>query len=193
MDFINVHGVQARGVKAGEPHIAHEDDAEWVGIVSESLGQRLAISLVANVPLPFWRIGRRAGHHDLDSSLIIVIVVPVRAQAYQFVVEINADAPTHADDRFSLGWVWLQAPPPTRPGQILKDRLTGLASSPPSAPSLPLSPFHQVRYLKFDLTACFSSKSSAHQHLLTILGYSLSAAHAGSVAFSFPIRTCSNP
>ena len=43
----------------------------------------------------------------------------------------------------------------------------GLTSSPPSAPSLSLSPFHQVRYLKFDLTTCFSSKSSVHQHLMT--------------------------
>ena len=47
--------------------------------------------------------------------------------------------------------------------------LMGLTSSPPSTPSLPLSPFHQVRYLKFDLTTCFSSKSSVHQHLLTFL------------------------
>ena len=46
--------------------------------------------------------------------------------------------------------------------------LMGLTSSPPSTPSLPLSPFHQVRYLKFDLTTCFFSKSSVHQYLLTM-------------------------
>ena len=69
-----------------------------VSSVAEPLGQSLAPRLVADVRLPCQRIGCRAGHHDLDSPLHVVVAMPVGAQAYQFAVEVNADAATHADD-----------------------------------------------------------------------------------------------
>ena len=48
--------------------------------------------------LPVGRVGGRAGHDDLDAPLVVVLVVPVRAQARKLAVEIDADATAHADD-----------------------------------------------------------------------------------------------
>ena len=67
--LVHVHRVQARRVEAGQPHVAHDDDLERVVRVPEPLRQRLAPRLVADVRLPRERVGRRAGHHDLDDAL----------------------------------------------------------------------------------------------------------------------------
>ena len=96
--LVHVHGVQARRVKAGQPHVAHDHHcAAGQCSVSEPLGQGLTPGLVADVRLPFQRVGCRAGHYDLDGTLHVVLAMPVGAQAYQFAVEVNADAPAHAD------------------------------------------------------------------------------------------------
>ena len=79
--LVHVHRVQARRVEAGQPHVAHDHDLERVLRVAEPLGQRLAARLVADVRLPVQRVGRRAGHHDLDRALLVVLVVPRRAAA----------------------------------------------------------------------------------------------------------------
>ena len=44
------------------------------------LGQGLAPRLVADVRLPLGRVRGRAGHHDLDSPRVVVLVVPVGPQ-----------------------------------------------------------------------------------------------------------------
>ncbi|OPZ75898.1 MAG: hypothetical protein BWY79_01892 [Actinobacteria bacterium ADurb.Bin444] len=41
--------------------------------------------------------GGTPGHNDLESPLVIVFVEPVGAELHYLVVEIQADAPTHAD------------------------------------------------------------------------------------------------
>src|SRR5207249_611064 len=67
--LVQVHGVQAWRVEAGEPHVTHEHHVQRVGGVAEAVGQRLAPRFVADVGLPIGRIRGRAGHHHLDGAL----------------------------------------------------------------------------------------------------------------------------
>ena len=96
--LVHVHGVQARRVEAGEPHVADQNGLERVRGVAEALGQGFPARLVADVPLPLGRVGCRARHDDLDASAGVIVVVPVRAQSHEFVVEVDADAAAHAHD-----------------------------------------------------------------------------------------------
>ncbi len=96
--LVHIHGVQARRVEAGQPHIAHDHDPERVVRVLEPEGQLLPPGLVADVRLPVERVGRGAGHHDLDRPLAVVVAMPIRPQRDDGVVQVHADAPAHADD-----------------------------------------------------------------------------------------------
>ena len=96
--LVDVHRVQARRVEARQPHVAHEHDLEWVLGVAEAVGERLAARLVADVRLPVERVGGRARHHHLDHAPVVIRVVPVRPQRHDLAVELDADAPAHADD-----------------------------------------------------------------------------------------------
>ena len=80
--LVDVHGVQARSVEAGEPHVAHQHDLEWVLGIAEALCEGLAPWLVADVRLPVGRVSGRAGHHHLDRAPAVVIVVPFGAEAH---------------------------------------------------------------------------------------------------------------
>ena len=71
--LVHVHRVQARRVEAGQPHVAHDHDLERVCRVAEARGQVFAPRLVADVRLPVERVGRRAGHHDLERALLVVV------------------------------------------------------------------------------------------------------------------------
>ena len=49
--------------------------------------------------LPVRWVRRCAGHHNLDLAARVIVVVPFGAAvAYQFPVEVDADAAAHADD-----------------------------------------------------------------------------------------------
>ena len=96
--LVDVHRVQARRVEAGEPHVAHQHHLKRVPGVAEPARERLPAGLVADMGLPVGRVGGRAGHDDLDPPLVVVLVVPVRAQARELAVQVDADAPAHADD-----------------------------------------------------------------------------------------------
>ena len=50
--LVDVHRGKARGVEAGEPHVAHDDELEVVVRVFEASRERLAPRLVADVLLP---------------------------------------------------------------------------------------------------------------------------------------------
>jgi hypothetical protein len=90
--------VEAGGVEPGEPHVTHQHDPERVRGVAEAVRERLAPRLVADVRLPVGRIGGGAGHHDLDRAPVIVVMRPVGMEPDQLAVELDADAPAHADD-----------------------------------------------------------------------------------------------
>ena len=94
--LVHVHGVQAGGVEAGEPHIAHHHHPQRIVGVAEALGQHLSPRLVADVRLPVHGVGGGTGHYDLYCSPVVIVVVPVGTQAHQFAVEVNADTPAHA-------------------------------------------------------------------------------------------------
>jgi hypothetical protein len=78
--LVGVHGVQAGSVEPRQPHVADDDDLERVLRVLEPHCELLAARLVADVLLPRHRVGRAAGHHDLQRALRVVLVVPLGPQ-----------------------------------------------------------------------------------------------------------------
>ena len=96
--FVQIHRVQARRVKAGQPHVADDDDLERVFAVLEPFRQRLPARFVADVILPFERVAGRAGHHDFHHALFVVPVMPLGPQLADGLVNLKADAPAHAHD-----------------------------------------------------------------------------------------------
>ena len=96
--LVHVHRVQARGVEAGQPHIADDDELEWVLGVLEAVGQALAAGLVPDVLLPVERVIGRAGHDDLHRAFVVVRMVPVGTKLLDLLVKFDADAAAHADD-----------------------------------------------------------------------------------------------
>ena len=95
--LVHVHGVQAGRVEAGEPHVPHQHHLKGIGRVAEPLGQRFSTQLVADVKLPVGRIRCRARHHHLENSPVVLLVMPIGAQAHQLPIEVDADAAAHAD------------------------------------------------------------------------------------------------
>ena len=84
--LVQVHGVQAGRVKAGEPHVPHQHYPERIFRPAEAVGQRLPSGLVPDVLLPFRRIRCGTGHDHLYDSRLIAFVVPVGPQAHQLTV-----------------------------------------------------------------------------------------------------------
>ncbi len=96
--LVQIHGVQARRVEARKPHVAHKHDLHGVLRVLEALGEPLTARFVANVILPGQRVGCRAGHDDFDDSLVIVLVVPLRAQFANGFIKLDTNSAAHANN-----------------------------------------------------------------------------------------------
>ena len=88
--------MQAWGVETRKPHVADDGDVEGVFGVSESVGEGFAPPLVADVGLPFGRVGRRAGHDRFQRAAGVVLRAPFRAQGGYLVVQRHAYSPAHA-------------------------------------------------------------------------------------------------
>ena len=82
------------------------------------------------------RVGGGAGHDDLDGALVVIVVVPLRAQAHELAVQLDADAPAHAHHhRLALeGFEALLEVVDDVPGDEL-DRASSLRRRPPAAPT----------------------------------------------------------
>ena len=96
--LVDVHRVQAGRIEAGEPHVAYQHHLKRVGRAAEPFGQRLPAGLVADVRLPVERIGGGARHDHLEPSVVVILVMPLGPQARELAIEVDADAPAHADD-----------------------------------------------------------------------------------------------
>ncbi len=96
--LIQIHSVQARGVKTRQPHIADDHDPERLLRILKKPCHFLAAGLIADVRLPIGRVRRRTGHHDLNGSLTIVLVMPVGTNRCNSLVKLYADTTAHADD-----------------------------------------------------------------------------------------------
>lgn len=96
--LVEVHGVEARRVEVGRPHVADDDQFEGVVRAAEAVGEGLAAAFVADVGLPVGGVGGRTGHHHFDPAALLVQVLPFRAQADDLAVEFHGDATAHADD-----------------------------------------------------------------------------------------------
>jgi len=95
--LVEVHCVEAWGIESGEPHVTNDDHLELGFGGLEVGGEVIAAALVTDVLLPFHGIGGGAGHDDLEESFLVVVAVPCRADADDFVVEVHADPSRHAD------------------------------------------------------------------------------------------------
>ena len=104
--LVGVHRVQAGRIEAGQPHVAHDHDAERVLGVLEPVRQLAALVLAANVRLPGGAIVGAAGHHHFDDAgfallgfgFVVFGAGPVGPQFDERVVEVHGDAAAHADD-----------------------------------------------------------------------------------------------
>ena len=90
--LVDVHGVHRRGVEAGQPHVADDDELQRiVGVLGAGL-EVLADVLGVQVRLELGRVGGRAGHDDLDLAVRRVVGVPVGSQRDDLLVEPHGDA-----------------------------------------------------------------------------------------------------
>ena len=97
--LVYIHGVQAGGIKASEPHISDYHQLEGVFGVAQALGQGIASFFAANVGAIGFGVGGAAGHYHFDRSGGVVVAVPVGAQGDQLIVEFDADAAAHGYDQ----------------------------------------------------------------------------------------------
>ena len=93
--LVHIHRVHGRHIKAGQPHIAHNDDFQRVILVFHPFCQQFATSFVADVLLPVLRIGGRTGHDNFNNSVSIAITVPLRPQCDNRVVQVDGNSPGH--------------------------------------------------------------------------------------------------
>ena len=64
--FIYVHRCQRRHIKAGKPHIHHDNDLQRTGIIFKLLGKFFFITFIADDFAPLFRILVALGHHNSD-------------------------------------------------------------------------------------------------------------------------------
>jgi hypothetical protein len=93
--LVDVERVHAGRVEAGEPHVAHDHQAQRVGRVLEALLQPLLHLGAVDVRAQQRLVAGRARHHDLDGALLGVGAVPVGPQLDDLVVEVHADLAAH--------------------------------------------------------------------------------------------------
>ena len=101
--LVDVERMDTGRIEAGQPHVAHDDDLQWVCRVLEALFQALLDLAAVDMGPQQGLVAGRAGHHDLDGALFRVGVVPLRAELDDFVVEVDADVAAHGDDHRLAG------------------------------------------------------------------------------------------
>ena len=67
--FINIHSVKTWHVKAGQPHITHNNKLQFIISVLHALGQGFPTGFGADERLPIAWIRRTARHNNLDFTL----------------------------------------------------------------------------------------------------------------------------
>jgi hypothetical protein len=79
--FVDVHRVAAGSVKARQPHVADDQDFQWIVGVFESFFEVFLVSRGEDVPLDVSGVGGRTGHDDADGTVFVVV-----ADLFAFVV-----------------------------------------------------------------------------------------------------------
>ena len=79
-------------------NVPDDDDPERVRRIAEAPGEDLAPRLVPDVRLHGQRVGGGTRHHDLDRAPVVTVAVPLRSEDDDLAVELDGDAPAHADD-----------------------------------------------------------------------------------------------
>ena len=96
--LVDIHGVEAGGIKPGEPHIAGDDEFEVVGGVFESLRQDLPIFLIGVVFNEVALIGGAGDHDNFDFAAVEVVAVPVGAEFGDLLIEVGSYLSAESDN-----------------------------------------------------------------------------------------------
>ena len=96
--LVDVHGIHARHVKPGQPHITDNDDLKRIVHILHTFRKMFTAPLVADKRLPLLRIAGTTGHDDLDLAFIVVITMPIRSESNNRFVHIDGNPPRHHND-----------------------------------------------------------------------------------------------
>ena len=96
--LVDVERVQGWSVEAREPHVPHDREPQLVPGVPQALRQGLAACLGPDVGLIGLRVRGVPRHDDLHRPCGVVVRVPFGPGSDDAVVDLDADAPAHADD-----------------------------------------------------------------------------------------------
>ncbi len=150
---VEVERVQRWRVEAGEHHVLDGDDLQFVLGVTQPLLDGLVLPLAADMLRHRHDVLHRAGVHDLDHTLVDGVVVPLRPERDDLVVEAGADLAGRADDeRLARGTDELAHLP--RAGRPVRDDLARERGQPGRRPVhgvddddrfLDLRPLHLVK------------------------------------------------
>src|SRR5690554_1249707 len=93
--LVHIHGVTAGRIEAGQPHIPNDHQPERVVDVLEALLEPFLGLLVVDVRLKQGPIRGGTGHYNFDGAFLRVVVVPLRAQGNNLVIQVNRNLPAH--------------------------------------------------------------------------------------------------
>jgi hypothetical protein len=96
--FVDVEGMHAGGIEAGEPHVADYDEFEGVAVIAHAIGEAFSLSFGGVVLGEVGAVAGAGGHDNFEGSLVEVVAVPVGAKLDDGGVEVGGDAARQADD-----------------------------------------------------------------------------------------------
>ena len=96
--LIDIHGVEAWNVKASQPHIAHDDNFQWIIFIFHTLCKHFSLLFSSMVFLHFRTIRTGRCHNNFDSTLVQIVTMPLRAKLYDFIIQINSDSTAHRNN-----------------------------------------------------------------------------------------------
>ncbi|MCY1512902.1 hypothetical protein D9M68_473800 [compost metagenome] len=93
--LVDIQGMHARRIEAGQPHVADDHQLQRIGRILETLLQALLHLAGVNMRAQQCLVRGTAGHDDLHRALLRIIVVPFGAQGDDLVIQVHADLATH--------------------------------------------------------------------------------------------------
>ena len=93
--LVNVHGMQAGNVKAGEPHVAHDHDLQRIRWVFHPVRQILPLLFRGVMFRDHGAVGAAGGHHHLDDAFRWIVIMPARPDSDDLIVQVNGNPAAH--------------------------------------------------------------------------------------------------
>src|SRR5260370_4250251 len=96
--FVDVKRVERWAVKAGQPHVAHDDHPQRVDWVLQATLDDFVAAFVADVRSELRRVRGASCDDDLEGALFVVLVMPGGPKIDDLGVQGGGDPAAHADD-----------------------------------------------------------------------------------------------